>query len=281
MYSSPQRETPLKNNPLAGFGLTSCPAPTNPQTLSIMKELDNELDFLNGVEDMPDFEEVEIPEETNDVPELAIPTGDIEDAEEEGGPWESETPETEEESTEAPESAESEEEAPKKEAESKPSKPNPYEVAILEEMKRRATTDELLAKGLESADKTIAECFRYVTAQARKEAVGNCAMIEDNKAYGWAVHYYIEPKEVIDKELAPKTAKKAPNEKTMKKIKANPLLASLMDKKGYTPTEDGAVVKTTTMKGGMTKETKVEDKAKTITLKGKAGELTFTQYSLF
>lgn len=217
-----------------------------------MKELDNELGFFGEAEDMPDFEAETLAES----PEANEP---------------------EEDTTEPEQSAESAEEAPTK----APSKPNTYEALILEEMKHRATTDPLLAKGLESADKSISECFRYVTAQARKEATGNCAMIEDNKVYGWAVHYYIEPKEVIDKELAPKGGKKAVSDKAVKKIKANPLLSSLMDKKGFKPTEEGAVVKTTTMKGGATKEVKVEDKAKTITLKGKAGQLVITEYSLF
>lgn len=214
-----------------------------------MKELDNELGFFGEAEDMPDFEAEALAESP-------------------------ETPEPEDDTTDTEQSAE---EAPTK----APSKPNPYEALILEEMKRRATTDSLLAKGLESADKSISECFRYVTAQARKEATGNCAMIEDNKVYGWAVHYYIEPKEVIDKELAPKGGKKAVSDKAVKKIKANPLLTSLMNKKGFAPTEDGAVEKTTTMKGGTTKTIKVEDKAKTITLKGKAGTITITEPSLF
>lgn len=225
-----------------------------------MKELDNELGFFGKAEDMPDFENVEIPTETtNESPEDTEP---------------------EEDTTEEEESEESEEQAPEEAKKAKPSKPNPYEAVILAEMKRRASTDPLLAQGLESKDKSISECFRYVTEQARKEATNNCAMVEDQKVYGWAVHYYIEPKEVIDAELAPKGAKKAPSKEAMKKIHSNPLLEGLM-KKGFAPTEDGAVVKTTTAKDGTTKETKVEDKAKTITLKGKAGELTFTQYELF
>ena len=55
-----------------------------------------------------------------------------------------------------------------------------------------------LANGLASKDKNIHECFQYVVAQAKKKASGNCAMIEDSVVYGWAHHYYIEPKAVID-----------------------------------------------------------------------------------
>ena len=98
---------------------------------------------------------------------------------------------------------------------------NPYEQIILAEMQRRATDDELLASGLESADKSIQECFKYVYEQARKIKDGNVAMVEDTKVYGWAVHYYIEPKDVIDAELRPKVEKKADDKKATAPTKPN------------------------------------------------------------
>lgn len=221
-----------------------------------MTEQDNELGFLNEYEDMPDFDEVTLPEE-----------------EATEGP---ESSEVEEDTTEPAESAESATQAPKKEE-----KLSPYESAILEEMKRRATSDSLLASGLASKDKDIKGCFAYVKEQARKRAVAGCAMIEDKEVFGWAVHYYTESKEEIDKELAPKPAKKAVIDKAVKKIKANPLLASLMEKKGFKPTEEGAVTKTSHLANGNTKEVKVTDKTKVTTIKGKGGSLTFTELSLF
>jgi len=58
-----------------------------------------------------------------------------------------------------------------------PSKPNPYQQAILAEMTKRATEgDLLLATALKSPDKSIKECYEYVLMQARKKAVNNCAM---------------------------------------------------------------------------------------------------------
>ena len=105
---------------------------------------------------------------------------------------------------------ESEQETEEKPAESKKEdKLSPYEKTILTEMQRRASgedgdmPDTLLADALASKDKDIHKCMAYVVAQARKKAVGNCAMIEDAVVYGWAHHYYIEPNEVIDKELKP------------------------------------------------------------------------------
>ena len=64
---------------------------------------------------------------------------------------------------------------------------------------------------MQSKDKNIQSCYEYVKAQAKKQAVAGCAMIEDAVVYGWAHHYYIESKETIDKEMkksAPKTEKK-------------------------------------------------------------------------
>ena len=81
-----------------------------------------------------------------------------------------------------------------------------YEKAVLSEMERRANEDgdTLVADALKSADKNIHECWQYITAQAKKKAVSGCAMIEDAVVFGWAHHYYIEPKAVIDAELHPK-----------------------------------------------------------------------------
>lgn len=129
-----------------------------------------------------------------------------------------------------------------------PAKPevklNPYEKVILDEMERRANgedgdmPDSLLADALKSPDKNIHECFSYITAQARKKATGNCAMIEDAIVYGWAHHYYIEPKSVIDAELKPapkaKTTEKAETKAKdeTKKTFVNPLLAGQANAKG-------------------------------------------------
>ena len=150
------------------------------------------------VEDMPDFEEItaEMPcegeesvTETTDETENAIVS---------------------EENTE--ESADTEEKPQGDTEEKKPKELNPYEKVILAEMERRAQNgDELLATAMQSKDKNIQSCYEYVKAQAKKQAVAGCAMIEDAVVYGWAHHYYIESKETIDKEMkksAPKAEKK-------------------------------------------------------------------------
>jgi hypothetical protein len=140
------------------------------------------------VEDMPDFEEI---------------TAEM--------PCEGEESVTE--TTDETENAIVSEEKPQGDTEEKkPKELNPYEKVILAEMERRAQNgDELLATAMQSNDKNIQSCYEYVKAQARKQAVAGCAMIEDAVVYGWAHHYYIESKETIDKEMKksdPKTEKK-------------------------------------------------------------------------
>ena len=150
------------------------------------------------VEDMPDFEEItaEMPCEGEE--SVTENTADAENTI------------VSEENTE--ESADTEETPQDDTKEKKPKELNPYEKVILAEMERRAQNgDELLATAMQSKDKNIQSCYEYVKAQAKKQAVAGCAMIEDAVVYGWAHHYYIESKETIDKEMkksAPKTEKK-------------------------------------------------------------------------
>lgn len=107
-----------------------------------------------------------------------------------------------------------------KKAEKKEVKLSPYEKIILAEMTKRAENgDDTLADAMKSKDKTIQGCFSYVTFQARKKAVGNCAMIADEEVYGWAHHYYIESKETIDAEMKPKQTPKPTTATTATKDK--------------------------------------------------------------
>ena len=150
------------------------------------------------VEDMPDFEEITAGMPCEGEESVTETTADAENTI------------VSEENTE--ESADTEETPQDDTKEKKPKELNPYEKVILAEMERRAQNgDELLATAMQSNDKNIQSCYEYVKAQAKKQAVAGCAMIEDAVVYGWAHHYYIESKETIDKEMkksAPKTEKK-------------------------------------------------------------------------
>lgn len=205
------------------------------------------------------------------------------------------TEQTEEESADDAEE-ETEESAETENSETKePKKLSAYEQIVLNEMNRRvADGDELLATAMQSADKDIHSCWSYITAQARKQAVGNCAMIEDDKVFGWAHHYYIESKETIDAEMKVKTAPKEKTaeqkkaEETKKKVYENPLLSALM-KKGAKIANDGevAVVKTTEKKDAegnvlSSKTTKTDAQGNRTTTLTKNGQtFTMTELSLF
>ena len=52
-------------------------------------------------------------------------------------------------------------------------------------------SEELVNK-INNGSKTLSGCWNYITAEARKKAVGNCACIKDKVVYGWAVHYFEE-----------------------------------------------------------------------------------------
>ena len=220
------------------------------------------------LEDMPDFEaEAQAQAEAQEI-----------------APASDETTETDTESEESDKTAESKETEESKPAK-KEEKLSPYEEVILAEMKRRADAgDTLLATAMQSKDKNIKECFEYVTAQAKKKATGNCAMIEDAVVYGWAHHYYIEPKETIDKELhpAPKKVDTATAKKTepKKKTFVNPLLASLA-KKGYKQTDNGTMSKTTATKDGSKTITKDKKGNTTTTIEKNGQKYTLTEFSLF
>lgn len=202
------------------------------------------------------------------------------------------TEQTEEESTE--ESAE----------EPKEEKLTPFQQTILAEMQKRAADDEQLTNGLQSKDKNIADCTKYLNERAKQtieEGARNGAMcihVDDDVVYGWAVHYYTESKETIENEcpvLKPyvpkkveKTAEQKKAEETTKKVYENPLLSALM-KKGAKIANDGevAVVKTTERKDAegnvlSSKTTKTDAQGNRTTTLTKNGQTyTMTEFSLF
>jgi len=169
---------------------------------------------------------------------------------------------------------------------------NPYGKAILAEMQRRVEQgDELLAKGLQSSEKSIKECCKYMEFRAKKHAEeqkirdGVCVWMSDADGYALAHHYYTESKETIDKEMAVAKKSNLKPAEPKKKIYKNPLLEALM-KKGY-KADDNAVTKTTTKKdkeGNVLSSTnvKVQDDGVRVTTVEKGGKTyTMTEFSLF
>lgn len=68
-----------------------------------------------------------------------------------------------------------------------------YKKRILQFLSERVKSDPLVAKGCEDENKNINDCIKYVIEQARKQAVNNCAFIDDEEVFGWVVHYVTEP----------------------------------------------------------------------------------------
>lgn len=186
-----------------------------------------------------------------------------------------------EESSESEESVEDTEESSKNEivSEQKPKedKLSAYEKVVLAEMERRAEQgDTLVANALKSADKNIHACWQYVTAQAKKKAVAGCAMIEDAVVFGWAHHYYIEPKAVIDAELNPK-----PKDKPKSDTKATtPAKGAEKPKKPINP-KDAGKSNPLLQKVGKGKKNAKQGNEKVYTKKVGNKTFTITEFTLF
>lgn len=96
-----------------------------------------------------------------------------------------------------------------------------------------SNVSEVLAEKINSGTKTLADCWKFITECARKEAKDGCACIRDDVVFGWAVHYFEEDsikeggKAAVEKvetyEVTPtgikkvKEEKKKPEPKEMKK----------------------------------------------------------------
>ncbi|MBQ0154120.1 MAG: PcfK-like family protein, partial [Bacteroidales bacterium] len=83
-------------------------------------------------------------------------------------------------------------------------KMNQYEELIWKHLEGVAAQDPVFAEKLKDEKHSIKGCMKYITDEARKQAVQGCAMVEDQVVYGWAIHYYDE--EVKEPEVVAKPA---------------------------------------------------------------------------
>lgn len=72
-----------------------------------------------------------------------------------------------------------------------------FEKIIKDYLVGRANSDAVFAEKFydrmnKEGDKAIEGCCSYIKNQARKEAQSGCAVIEDAKVFGWAMHYIDE-----------------------------------------------------------------------------------------
>ena len=98
--------------------------------------------------------------------------------------------------------------ANKEESKAKDSKKNKKYKNIDEEIEHSTGQAQVIAKYLlildgmkekmEHPDVSVNGMFEYVMKQARKQAVGGCAMVADDVVYGWGRHYYDEHGKVAE-----------------------------------------------------------------------------------
>ena len=98
--------------------------------------------------------------------------------------------------------------------------------AVKRHLDKMAQEDFAFAERYKDEKKSLAECAKYIMAQARKQAKGGCAAIEDAVVYGWAVHYYQEENIKVDENVKAKVV--TPREEKPKEVK--PIKALVKDK---------------------------------------------------
>ena len=52
--------------------------------------------------------------------------------------------------------------------------------------------DIALEKKIIACNKSVEDCWKYITAKAREEAINGYRVIDDETVFGWAVHFYDE-----------------------------------------------------------------------------------------
>lgn len=71
---------------------------------------------------------------------------------------------------------------------------------LLDYLEQNAS-DELAGK-INGGKRTLSDCWGFIRNKAKRQASGGCAVISDEEVFGWAVHYFEESKEDLDREDA-------------------------------------------------------------------------------
>lgn len=104
-----------------------------------------------------------------------------------------------------------------------------FKELIKAHLEQMAAQDFAFAERYKLETKSLDECLKYITSEARKQASNNCAAIEDAVVYGWAVHYYQEDNIKVEKVKAKVVTPKTPKAEKQKEVK--PVKALVKDKK--------------------------------------------------
>ena len=92
--------------------------------------------------------------------------------------------------------------------------------AVKPHLDKMAQEDFAFAERYKDEKKSLKGCADYIMAQAKKQAKGGCAAIEDAVVYGWAVHYYQEEEVKVEEVKAKVVTPKVEKPKEIKPIKA-------------------------------------------------------------
>lgn len=97
----------------------------------------------------------------------------------------------------------------------------PYAINILNYVQASVATGEIPAAQVLQEHKNWDRLWKFVYEKARKNASGNCAMVEDSVVYGWVREYYaLDDKDAVEKEEAAKKKAEEAREKARKKAEA-------------------------------------------------------------
>lgn len=108
-----------------------------------------------------------------------------------------------------------------------------FKEIIKRHLENMAQQDPAFAERYKLEGKSLDECVKYITSEARKQAKNNCAYVEDAVVFGWAVHYYQEDDIKVDGSVKAKVVTpKAEKPKEVAKVKEiKPVKALVKGKK--------------------------------------------------
>lgn len=90
---------------------------------------------------------------------------------------------------------------------------------IKNHLDKMAEQDFCFAEKYKNEKKTLDGCCKYIYEQAKKKKSGNCAAVQDDVVYGWAVHYYMEDN-IKPEPIKERVEVKIPDIKPVKAVKA-------------------------------------------------------------
>lgn len=100
-------------------------------------------------------------------------------------------------------------------------------IAVINGIEAMAESNPDLKNLLETTERKIDECWKYIRSKAQKQAKNGTACVEDRAVYEWAVEFFKLPEEEYQKlkeptKAAPTVTKAEPKEVTKEDIQEEP-----------------------------------------------------------